>query len=540
MTRSALVRRTVDGQAIPPHRWMTAIAVMSSAVMQVLDTSVVNVSLPHIAGSLSSTVDEATWVLTSYLVANAIILPITGWLAGVLGRRRLLLIAVSGFTLSSLLCGLALNLPMLIVFRVLQGLTGGGLLPLSQAVLLEEFPGKEQGKAMAFWSLGIIAAPILGPTLGGWITDTWSWRWVFFINLPVGVLSLLLISQYVSDPHYLRRRSFGADAWGIGMLAVGMGALQIMLDKGQELDWFGSSLIRVLCAVALVCLTAFVLRELTARDPIVHFSLLRSRTFATGIALATVMGFVLYGSLVLLPLFMQTLLGWTATTAGIWNSPRGVGTALCMPVVGYLLGKGWDARRLLIFAFALAGLCFFGYARMTLDSGTWDIFWIQIVQGFGLGFLFVPLTTLTMSPVPQAETSYGTSLYNTMRNIGSSIGISFVTTLLARREQFHQQILGDKLTPSSWISQQAFARLEPFLVHQGFDRVTAAHKAGGLIYGQLQQQAALLSYADAFYLMGILFLLNIPVVFLMRGAEHNRRHRKERDASSALLHSSHD
>jgi len=529
--RATPIRSSFDGQAISPHRWMTAIAVMSCAVMQLLDTSVVNVSLPHIAGSLSSSVDEATWVLTSYLVANAIILPITGWLAGVLGRKRLLLLAVTGFTLSSLLCGLAPNLPMLIVFRVLQGLTGGGLQPLSQAVLLEEFPGREQGKAMAFWSLGIIAAPILGPTLGGWITDTWTWRWVFFINLPVGILSLLLISQYVVDPHYLRRRSLGVDAWGIGMLAVGMGALQIMLDKGQEKDWFGSNLIRTLSVIALVSLAAFVFRELRAKDPIVHFGLLRSRTFASGVALATMMGFILYGSLVLLPLFMQTLLGWTATTAGIWNSPRGIGTALCMPLVGYLLGKGWDARWMLIFAFALAGLCFFGYARMTLDSGTWDIFSIQIVQGFALGFLFVPLTTLTMSPIPKAETSYGTSLYNTMRNIGSSVGISFVTTLVARREQFHQQTLGDHLSASSPMSQQAFAQLTPFLAHQGADPVTAAHKAGSLIYQRLQQQAALLSYSDAFYLMGIFFLANIPLVLLMRGAEHNRRHRKNREAN---------
>jgi len=526
-TQAAFARSSLGAEAVPPHRWMIAIAVMSSAVMQVLDTSVVNVSLPHIAGSLSSTVDEATWVLTSYLVANAIVLPITGWLAGVLGRKRVLLFAVAGFTLSSLLCGVALNLPMLIVFRVVQGATGGGLQPLSQAVLLEEFPGKEQGKAMAFWSLGIIAAPILGPTLGGWITDTWTWRWVFFINLPVGILSLLLISQYVYDPHYLRRRTMGVDAWGIGMLAVGMGALQIMLDKGQEKDWFGSTLIRVLCVVALVCLAAFVLRELRARDPIVHFSLMRSRTFASGIVLVTIMGFVLYGSLVLLPLFMQTLLGWSATTAGIWNSPRGLGTALCMPLVGFLLGRGWDARRLLIVGFAVSGLCFFGYSRMTLDSGTWDIFWIQIVQGFALGLLFVPLATLTMSPIPKAETGYATSLFNTMRNVGSSMGISFVTTMMARREQFHQQVLVSHFTPSSTTGQQAMARFAPFLAHQGFDRVTAAQKAGGLLYRMLQQQAALLSYADAFFLMGLLILLNIPVVLLMRGAEHNRKNRKE-------------
>ncbi|MDE3148476.1 MAG: DHA2 family efflux MFS transporter permease subunit [Acidobacteriota bacterium] len=236
LVRAALVRSSPDGKAIPPHRWLTAIAVMSSAVMQVLDTTVVNVSLPHMAGSLSSSVNEATWVLTSYLVANAIILPITGWLASMLGRKRLLLVAVVGFTLSSLLCGMAPNLPMLIVFRILQGATGGGLQPLSQAVLLEEFPGKERGKAMAFWSLGIIAAPVLGPTLGGWITDTWTWRWVFFINLPVGILSLILISQFVFDPPYLQRGAMRIDVSGLGMLAVGMGALQIMLDKGQELD----------------------------------------------------------------------------------------------------------------------------------------------------------------------------------------------------------------------------------------------------------------------------------------------------------------
>jgi DHA2 family multidrug resistance protein len=529
---SSAPRQRLAATAIPAHRWLTAIAVMSSAVMQVLDTSVVNVSLPHIAGSLSSSVEEATWVLTSYLVSNAIILPITGWLAGVMGRKRLLLTAVSSFTLASLLCGLAPNLPMLILFRIVQGATGGALQPLSQAVLLEEFPGREQGKAMAFWSLGIIAAPIFGPTLGGWITDTWSWRWVFFINLPVGALSLALISQFVDDPHYLRRISSRIDGWGMGMLAVGMGSLQIMLDKGQEKDWFGSDLIRGLCLVAVICLAAFVLRELRAREPVVHFELLRSRTFATGVALSTLMGFVLYASLVLLPLFMQTLLGWTAQTAGLWNSPRGIGTALCMPVIAYLLGKGLDARRLLVVGFSIAAFSFFDFAHMTLDSGTWDIFWAQILQGFGLGFLFVPLTTLTMSAIAKSETSYATSLLNTMRNIGSSIGVSFVTTLVARRSQFHQQVLGNALTASSPLRQQTSASFAHFLALRGFDAVTAAHQAGGLIYQMLQQQAALLSYADAFYLMGIFFLANIPLVFLMRKAEHNRRHRREERSAS--------
>ncbi len=514
----------------PPHRWLTAFAVMSSAVMQVLDTSVVNVSLPHIAGSLSSSVEEATWVLTSYLVANAIILPIAGWLANYLGRKRLLLFMVGGFTLSSLLCGLAPNLPALIIFRILQGATGGGLQPLSQAVLLEEFPGKEQGKAMAFWSLGIIAAPIFGPTMGGWITDTYSWRWVFFINLPIGILSLILISQFVHDPSYIRRGAMRVDAWGVGMLAVGMGALQIMLDKGQEDDWFGSSLIRTLSVIALLFLAAFVVRELVAKDPVVHFRLMRSPTFSAGIVLATMMGFVLYGSLVLLPLFMQTLLGWTATTAGIWNSPRGIGTAVCMPLVGYLLGRGWDGRWMLVFGFTVAGFGFFGYSHMSLQSGTWDIFWYQITQGVGMAFLFVPLTTLTMSPIPKQETGYGTSIYNTMRNIGSSIGVSFVTTLVARRSQFHQSVLSGNLSASSPVDRQTLARLVTLLQHNGFDPASAARGANGQVYQMLQQQASLLSYMDAFRLMGILFLAIIPLILFMRKPDHARARILDRQA----------
>jgi len=504
------------------HRWLVAIAVLSSAVMEVLDTSVVNVSLPHIAGSLSSSVDEATWVLTSYLVANAIILPITGWLANYLGRRRLLLIVVTGFTLSSVLCGLAPSLGALIFFRVLQGTTGGGLQPLSQAVLLEEFPGRERGKAMAFWGLGIVAAPILGPTLGGWITDSYSWRWVFYINLPVGILSLILISLYIQDPRYIRRGKLRADLWGLGMLVVGMGALQIMLDKGQEKDWFGSNLIVVLAALAVVFLAAFVIRELIVDDPIVHFRLLKIRTFAIGIALITILGFVLYGSLVLLPLFMQTLLGWTAATAGIWTSPRAIGTAIFMPLVGYLLGRGWDGRWMLAFGFAVAGLAFFGFSHMTLQSGTWDIFGYQMNQGIGMAFIFVPLTTLTMGPISREETGYATSLYSVTRNIGSSMGISFVTTLVTRRSQFHQNILVSHITSTNALSREMVAGIADYIARSGFDRVTAMHKAYALMYVMVQQQAALLSYVDAFHIMGILFLVITPLIFLMKRSDaHN-------------------
>jgi len=503
-------------------RWLIAIAVMSSAVMEVLDTSVVNVSLPHIAGSLSATVDEATWVLTSYLVANAVILPITGWLANLIGRKRLLLTVVTGFTLSSICCGMAPNLPMLIVFRVLQGTTGGGLQPLSQAVLLEEFPGPERGKAMAFWGLGIVAAPILGPTLGGWITDTYSWRWVFYINVPIGLFSLAMISLFLYDPPYIRRGKMRVDVWGLGMLAVGMGALQIMLDKGQEEDWLGSRLIVTLAVIAGILLPAFVVRELCADQPIVRFRLLKYRSFAAGISLVTILGFVLYGSLVLLPLFMQTLLGWTAVTAGLWTSPRGIGTAICMPLVGYLLGKGWDARKMLVLGFVVASMAFFGYSHMNLQSGTWDILLHQINQGLGMAFVFVPLTTLTMDPIPRAETGYATSLYSVMRNIGSSVGVSFVTTFVARRSQFHQTILAAHVTPYSLQARQFLGQVGRAFVIAGSDPSAAGERSTAVLYGMLQRQSALLSFIEAFRIMGLLFLAIVPLILLMRRARHGR------------------
>jgi len=509
---------------IPPqaNRWLIAIAVMSSAVMEVLDTSVVNVSLPHIAGSLSATVDEATWVLTSYLVANAVVLPITGWLASLIGRKRLLLTVVTGFTLSSVCCGFAPSLPALIFFRVMQGATGGGLQPLSQAVLLEEFPGQERGKAMAFWGLGIVAAPILGPTLGGWLTDSYSWRWVFYINLPIGIASLIMISLFLHDPPYIRRSGLRVDLWGLGMLAVGMAALQIMLDKGQEEDWFGSHFIVTLALIAGILLPAFVVRELFVDQPIVRFRLFKYRNFAAGIGLVTVLGFVLYGSLVLLPLFMQTLLGWTAVTAGIWTSPRGIGTALCMPLVGYLLGKGWDARRMLVFGFLVASLAFFGYSHMNLQSGTWDILWHQINQGVGMSFIFIPLTVLTMHPIPKPETGFATSLYSVMRNIGSSLGISFVTTFVARRSQFHQSVLSAHITPYNQPTRQFLAAAGQASFRSGYDPATAGHRSLAMLYGMVQQQAALLSFIEAFRIMGFLFLAIVPLVLLMRRARQAR------------------
>src|SRR6266446_5682709 len=338
--------------------WIVAIAVMFATFMEVLDTTVVNVSLPHIAGSLTATIEESTWVLTSYLVANAIILPLTGWLARYFGRKRLLMASVSGFTAASFLCGLAPNLQTLVLFRIIQGATGGAMQPLSQAVLLEAFPPHERGKAMGFWGLGIVTAPILGPVIGGWLTDTYSWRWVFYINIPVGIASLVMTKLFIFDPPYLRQESRTIDYWGIGMLAVGIGALQIVLDKGQEEDWFSSRLITVLAILSAVTLILLVIHELTADDPVVDLRVFKIRSYAVGVFLMTVVGFVLYGSMVLLPIMLQTLLGYPSLQAGIAMAPRGVGAFFMMPLTGVMTGK-FDPRKLLTTGLLVGGFTLF-------------------------------------------------------------------------------------------------------------------------------------------------------------------------------------
>jgi len=317
--------------------WIIAIAVMLSTFMEVLDTTVVNVSLPHIAGSLSATVDEATWTLTSYLVSNAIILPLTGWLSNYFGRKRMLMMSVIGFTTASFLCGLAPTLSFLIFFRVVQGACGGGLQPISQAILLESFPPQDRGKAMGFWGLGIVVAPMLGPLLGGWLTDSYSWRWVFYINVPIGVLAIIMTRLFVFDPPYIRRRSSSIDYWGIGMLALGIATLQIVLDKGQEKDWFGTHWITVVAVVAAASLITFVIYELRVEHPVVDLRVFKNVTYSTGVFLMAVLGVGLYGSLVLIPLVLQTVLGFPAFQAGIAMAPRGLGSFIAMPAVGILL-----------------------------------------------------------------------------------------------------------------------------------------------------------------------------------------------------------
>jgi DHA2 family multidrug resistance protein len=499
--------------------WLVASAVMISTFMEVLDTTVVNVSLPHIAGSLSATPDEATWALTSYLVANAIILPMTGWLANRFGRKRLLMGSVAGFTLASFFCGFAPNLPLLILFRVIQGATGGGLQPLSQAILLEVFPPEDRGKAMAFWALGIVVAPMLGPVLGGWLTDSYSWRWVFYINVPIGIIALFMTYTFVFDPPYIKRRAGGVDYWGMGLLVVGIGALQIMLDKGQEEDWFSSHFIMTLAVLAAIGLIGFIVRELNTEHPIVDLRVFRYRTYAAGVFLMTVLGFVLYGSTVLVPLMLQTLLGYPAVQAGIAMLPRGLGSFLAMPLVGLLMSK-IEPRRLLGTGILVASFSFWRFSHLNLDVGYWDLFWPLIIQGSAMGLLFVPLTTITNDPIPKEEIGNATSLFNLMRNIGASIGIASVTTILARHQQSHINILGSHVSPYDPAAQLTIQSMIARMMAGGSDRATATQQAYAAIAGMVNRQAYMLAFNDAFRFMMIVFLLMLPLILIMKKPQH--------------------
>lgn len=501
--------------------WIIAIAVMFATFMEVLDTTVVNVSLPHIAGSLSASVDEAAWALTSYLVANAIILPMTGWLANFFGRKRVLLAAVFGFTSASFLCGLAPSLKMLVIFRIIQGATGGALQPLSQAVMLEAFPPQDRGKAMAFWGLGIVVAPMLGPVLGGWLTDNYSWRWVFYINLPIGMMSVIMTRLFIFDPPYIRRSGRGIDYWGIGLLTVGIGALQVVLDKGQEEDWFESHWMTALAIVAGVALLIFLVHELRTRDPVVHLRVFKQRTYAAGVFVMTMMGFVMYGSLLLLPVFLQTLLGYPALDAGIAMAPRGLGSFLAMPLVGTVLSR-FDPRKVLALGLIGSAWTLYQLSNLNLQAGYWDIFWPQFIQGGCLAMLFVPLTTAAMDPIPKEEMGNATSMFNLMRNLGGSVGIACATTYLFRREQFHTNVLGRHVNAYSSATQLYVNGLQSRMMAHGADSQSALHRAYGAIWGMVQRQAAMNSFVDTFRAMGIVFLFVLPLLLIMRKPKHHR------------------
>jgi DHA2 family multidrug resistance protein len=503
--------------------WMIAASVMIATFMVVLDSSVANVALPHIAGNLSAATDESTWVLTSYLVSNAIMLPTTGWISRRMGRKRLLMASIVAFTAASMLCGMATTLPMLIAARVLQGIGGGGMLPLSQAILLESFPPRQHGTAMAVYGLGIVVAPIIGPTLGGWITDSFSWRWIFFINLPVGLLALAMARKYIVDPHYLKEAFRGSiDYLGLALMAIWVGALQLVLDKGQEADWFGSPWICWLAAAAVIGLAGFIWREWVHPEPIVRLRVLGDRNFGVGTLVNTIYGFVLYGFTAMLPLFLQTLMGYPALDSGLAVSPRGVGSIVAMIVMSKLSNRV-DGRVLLALGFGLLGFSALLLSRINLEISMVSVVLPNLLNGFATGCIFVPLTTMTMGRLAKEEIGNAAGIYNLMRNLGGSIGIAAIMSFLVRGTQVHQNYLVADVTSGNPAVALRLQGLESRLFLAGSSPYAAHEKALGMLYGLIQHQASLFAYVDNFRFLGLLALLCVPLAFLFRGVARKAR-----------------
>ena len=497
-----------------------------AAFMEVLDTSIANVALPYMAGSLGASNDQSTWVLTSYLVSNAIVLPISGWLAAAFGRKRFFMICLVIFTLSSLLCGIAPSLGAIIFFRILQGIGGGGLQPMAQAILADTFPPEKRGLAFALYGVTAIIAPTIGPTLGGWITDNYTWRWIFFINLPVGILALFLIFRLVEDPPWVKRLS-GAelkiDYIGVALLTLGVGALQVMLDKGQEDDWFGSRFILTLAVLTAVGLLSFVIWEWFYKSPIVEVRLFKNLNFLASNGMMFVLGIMLFSSLVMMPLFLQSQMGYTAESAGLVLSGGGLLLLLLMPVVGVLSSKV-QARYLVAFGWLALSIGMYISARqLDLEVSFRSASMLRLAQVFGLAFLFVPINLASYVGMPAEKSSSVAGLVNFMRNIGSSVGTSMVTTLIARRTQFHQVYLAADVTAGRPGLARELSGLTARLVASGMNAERAATQAYAIVFRTVIAQATTLAYVDTFMVLAAGAAIMFVLAFALKKNDPGRR-----------------
>ncbi|HKH99156.1 MAG TPA: DHA2 family efflux MFS transporter permease subunit [Candidatus Sulfotelmatobacter sp.] len=518
MSAAAATLDQADAWRPAVNPWVIAIAVTLATFMEVLDTSIANVALPHIAGSLSAGQDESTWVLTSYLVSNAIVLPLSGWLSSVVGRKNFYMGCVALFTVSSFLCGLAPNLATLIICRVLQGAGGGGLQPSEQAILADTFPPAKRGMAFAVYGMAVVTAPAIGPTLGGWITDNFSWRWIFFINIPVGILSILLTSRLIQDPPYFKRRKLGEttiDYVGLGFVALGLGTLQVVLDKGQREDWFESHFIVTLSLIAAASLIFVIFWEWRHKDPIIDLHLFRERTFGISNLLMFMLGFALLGSTLLLPLFSQTLLGYTAEQAGLALMPGGFAIILLLPLVGFLLSR-YTPRWLLLFGLVVLSLSLFHMTRFDLEIDFRTVARARVFQAVGMAFLFVPINTAAYAFLPRDKNNAASGLMNLARNIGGSVGISVVTTMLDRRAQVHLTNLSSHLSATNPALQSMIKGAASALRAHGASGAAATQQAYAMIQSVVVRQATMLAYIDCFWLLGVAILAMVPLVFLMK------------------------
>jgi DHA2 family multidrug resistance protein len=503
--------------------WVIAMTVTLATFMEVLDTSIANVALPHIAGSLSVSVHESTWVLTSYLVSNAVVLPLTGWLSSIIGRKRFYMSCVVLFTMSSALCGMATSIEQLVFFRVLQGLAGGGLQPSEQAILMDTFPPARRGIAMAVYTLAILVAPVLGPTLGGYITENYSWRWIFYINIPVGVISVFLSGLVLEDPPYLKAlraarkgRPLRIDFLGLSLLSIGLAALELMLDKGQEHDWFDSPFIARLAIIATVALISVVFWELRHPAPIINLRLFRDRNFAAASVCVFCAFGVLYGSNVLLPQMLQTLMGYSALNAGLVLSPAGFVTMLEMPVIGILLSRGADARMMIVAGLLTVGVASMWMSGLNLGVSPGMVISPRNVQTLGAGLMFVPLNMVAYAFIPKDQTNNASGLFSLVRNEGSSIGVALTNTLLQRRTQFHQFRFTEHVDPLNSRASQWLTGVSGAFQSRGGDPALAHRQGLRMMYQVVQQQASAISYLDMFWLFAMLSFAVIPLAFLMK------------------------
>jgi DHA2 family multidrug resistance protein len=517
---------TDAAQISPARRWAITLSVMMVTVMQVLDTSVTNVALPHMQGSLSASIEEMAWVVTSFLAANAIIIPATGWLSARIGRRRFFLICTVLFTTSSFLSGVAPNLEFLVAMRVFQGLGGGPIIPMAQAIMWEIFPLRQRGTAMAVWGVGIMMAPILGPTVGGWLADNWSWRWIFYINIPIGFIGFVMVSLFLFDSPFARKPS-GIDAWGLVMMVIGFGCLQLGLDLGEKQDWFESDLIVALFVVAVIGLVGFVARELTTPEPILDLTVFRDRNFMVGTLCIALVGVGFNSSMLLLALYTQKILGYDAWNAGVVLAPGGFGTMIALLISGRLVAR-MDQRLMLIGGCLLNAYANIQMTTLSLSMDYWSLAWPRFLSGFSGGFIFPPLQTLTLATIPIARLGNATAAYNVVRNVGGSVGVAVVTMLLVRRSQEHQSTLVSHV--NVWDPDTA-RRLKEWTAHfaaQGADAFTAGRRAMAMLYRTTTEQAQLLAYVDDFWLIALVFLAVLPLIPFMQRvrAEQNERARQ--------------
>jgi DHA2 family multidrug resistance protein len=506
---------TASSHAPAANKWLIAVAVMLATILEVLDMTIANVALDHIRGSLSAGVDEAAWVMTSYIIGNAIVIPLTGWLSGVFGRKRFFLFCIAMFTVSSLFCGAAPTLESLVFFRVVQGLSGGVMMPLSQAILMETFSAKEQPMAMAVWGLGMMLGPIMGPIVGGWITDNYSWRWIFYVNIPMGGIAFFLLAAILVDPHYIKRVRTHIDWFGLSLLVVGMGCLQVALDKGEREDWFDSNFIITLSVVAAVSLCLFIVRELRTPTPIIDLRVLYNRSFAVGTVFTTIVMFGLYGTYILIPLYCQLVSGYTPFLAGQVLSIQSLGTFVSIMLAGRLFHR-FDPRLLVALGCVAAGIGTWDMTYFNPDIDFWGIAGPGFLRGIGSGLIFVPMTTLTLTAVAKEQMGNASALYNMVRTIGGGIGIALLIAFLSRGTQTHQAYLTTHIHPYNQELVQRFMAVNtgavPSLAGSGLQTSTFLQ----LIYGEVQRQALLMAFVDNFRLIAWIFLLLAPVAFLMR------------------------